>query len=80
MERFEHCLLEFYWSRPAHAGAPAFPPSFTIFHPDGREESAQGGNPEVTAALSRLGKAGWRGAGNVATMNWILWTLERKLP
>ena len=79
MERFEHCLLEYYWSH-GNTGDPAqFRPAFTVFHPDGRAESVYGGNVEITAALNRLGSEGWRVVSSVTAMNWILWTLERKL-
>ena len=79
MDRFEHCMLEFYWSQPSYTDSPTWKPSFTIFHADGRHESRVGGNAEITAALNALGKEGWRITSAVTTMNWILWTLERKV-
>jgi len=79
MDRFEHCMIEFYWTHPAHVDPAVFKPSFAIFHVDGRQESQDGGNREVLAALNRLGGEGWRVASSITTSNWILWTLERKL-
>lgn len=79
MDRFEHCMLEYYWSQPSYVDAAQFKPSFTIFHADGRQELQVGGNLEITATLNQLGREGWRIASAVTTTNWILWTLERKL-
>ncbi|MBX3207949.1 MAG: hypothetical protein KF764_23080 [Labilithrix sp.] len=79
MDRFEHCMVEFYWTPPAGAAPGSFKPSFSVFHPDGRQEPHEGSNPELAVLFSRLGAEGWRVATAVSSSNWILWTLERKL-
>lgn len=35
MERFEHCMVEYRWSRPSEVDDAPFN-SFVIFHADGR--------------------------------------------
>jgi hypothetical protein len=79
MERFEHCMVEFYWSHPSGVAPARFKPAFTVFHPDGRTELKEGGNPEITALFNQMGTKGWRVSSAVTASNWILWTLERKI-
>lgn len=79
MERFEHCMVEFYWAVPSGVDPVLFKPAFTVFHSNGQQEAQQGGNPELTALFNKMGQEGWRIATAITASNWILWTLERKL-
>lgn len=79
MDRYEHCMIEFYWTHPSGVDPAAFKPSFTVFYPDGRVESHEGSNAALTKLLNGLGGEGWRVATGMTTSNWILYTLERKL-
>ena len=79
MVRYEHSMIEWYWSPPPNVDPATFRPSFTVFSGSGRSESHQGGNAELTAYLSKLGQSGWRVTTAVHSANWILWTLEREV-
>jgi hypothetical protein len=79
MDRYEHCMVEFYWSHPNGVDPVRFKPGFTVFYPDGRRESQEGNNAELNTLFNQLGAEGWRVGTGVTTSNWILWTLERKL-
>jgi hypothetical protein len=79
MDRYEHCMIEFYWSHPTGVDPALFKPSFTVFGRDGRNESHDGGNPELTVLFNKLGAEGWRIATAIAAANWILYTLERRV-
>ena len=48
--------------------------------PDGTHEKLKGSYAEVVALLTKLGYEGWEVATSVATGNWILWTLKRRIP
>ncbi|MBX3203097.1 MAG: hypothetical protein KF894_33545 [Labilithrix sp.] len=78
MDRYEHCMIEFYWTHPGGADAATFKSGFSVFHADGRVDNREGGNPELTALLNQLGAEGWRVATASTAANWILWTLERR--
>ncbi len=77
-ERYEHCMIEWYWSAPAGADAKTFQPSFTLFFANNKKESRLGGSAELTTLLNQLGGDGWSISSSVTSSNWILWTLQRK--
>ncbi len=79
MDRYEHCMIEYYWSFAPGVDPAAFRPSFTVFHADGRKEPVEGGNSELTAYLGKLGAQGWRVSSGMTASNWILYTLERRV-
>ena len=79
MDRYEHCMVEWYWSPPAGVEPEKFAPSFSVFFAGGQREAHEGGNAELASFFSQLGHEGWRIATAVTSSNWILWTLERKL-
>jgi hypothetical protein len=80
MDRYEHCIIEWYWGAPAGALDPAkFRPSYTIFFAGGQTELHEGGNAELASLFSKMGQEGWRVSTAVTSSNWIHWTLERKL-
>ena len=79
MDRFEHCMVEFYWTHPNGVDPVLFKPGFIHFRADGTREAQEGGNPELTTLFNKLGAEGWRISTAITTSNWILWTLERKL-
>ena len=78
MDRYEHCMVEFYWSHPTGVAPIAFKPAYTVFHPDGRHETRDGSNLEINALFNAMGAEGWRVSTSVTAANWILWTLSRK--
>ena len=78
-ERYEHCMVEWYWSAPIGTDPSGFKPSFTIFFTNNQQESRDGGAPQLTTFLSKLGQEGWHITSSVTSSNWILWTLERKV-
>ncbi len=78
MERYETCMVEWYWCAPAHVDASGFQPSFTVFFANGQKESHPGLNSEVNRYLSHLGQQGFNVTSAVASSNWILYTLARK--
>lgn len=78
MDRYEQMMVEFYWSHPNGVDPVLFKPGFTVFHADGRRESQEGNNAELTVLFNKLGEDGWRIVTGVTASNWILWTLERR--
>jgi hypothetical protein len=79
MERYEHTIVEWYWTVPNGTEAALFKPTFAVFHADGQSEAHEGGNVELAALFNRLGQSGWRVSTAITASNWILYTLERKL-
>lgn len=79
MERYEACMIEWYWAPSASQDPSTFDPSFRVFFANGHSESHPGSNPEVTRYLAHLGSQGFRVTSAVSNQNWILWTLDRRL-
>jgi hypothetical protein len=80
MDRYEHCMVEFYWAAPIGANPSGFKPGFILFTPGGGRDFQEGGNEAITALFNKLGNEGWRVTTSSTASNWLLWTLERKKP
>ncbi|MBX3230815.1 MAG: hypothetical protein KIT84_01250 [Labilithrix sp.] len=76
MTRYEHCMVEWYWSAPSDARV-TFRPQFVLFFGDGRRETHDGGSAEIATLFGRMGAEGWRVTTSTNAANWVLWTLER---
>ncbi len=76
---FEHCTLEWLWNAPPWQEAAQFVPSYVIYRPDGTTQRHQGSSAEVTVAMTALGREGFEVVACVASGNWILWTLKRRI-
>lgn len=80
MDRYEHCIVEWYWGPPAGMAEPAkFKPSIVVFFAGGMREGQEGGNAELATLFTQMGHEGWRVVSGVTAFNWMHWTLERKL-
>ncbi len=79
MERYDACMIEWYWAPSSSQDPNTFTPSFTVFFSNGQRELQAGSNAEVTRYLAQLGAQGFRVTSAVSHQNWILWTLDRKL-
>jgi hypothetical protein len=78
MDRYETCMVEWYWCAPANLDPSSFAPNFAVFFANGQTESHQGSNAEVNRYLTHLGQQGFNLTTAVASSNWILYTLARR--
>lgn len=78
VDRYEHCMVEWYWGPATESARVTFRPSFIIFWGDGRSETMDGGSAEVAKLFGKMGTEGWRITTSTNAANWVVWTLERR--
>jgi hypothetical protein len=69
MERWEYAIVEWLWNQDW----------IHYLLPDGTHNRQKGSYAEVVELLTNLGQEGWEVVSAVATGNWILWTLKRRI-